>query len=74
MVTSLFGEQPAGDLGEKFRRSLPFREAKAELIEKYGDTFDAVELGKLAIDYSDGVVQVDDQVNSSVMRRARTSR
>ena len=72
VVTSLFGEQPAGDLGEKFRRSLPFREAKAELIEKYGDTFDAVELGKLAIDYSDGVVQVDDQVNAELVRYAQS--
>ena len=72
VVTSLFGEQPAGDLGEKFRRSLPFREAKAELIEKYGGTFDAVELGKLAIDYSDGVVQVDDQVNAELVRYAQS--
>ena len=72
MVTSLFGEQPTGDLEAKFKQCLPFREAKAELIEKYGDTFDAVELGKLAIDYSDGVIQVDDQVNPELVRYAQS--
>lgn len=31
-----------------------------------------MELGKLAIDYSDGVVQVDDQVNAELVRYAQS--
>ena len=71
VVTSLFEEQPAGDLGCNFKSSLEFKAAKSELLEKYADPFNAVELGKLAIDYSDGIVKVGDKISDQLVHYAQ---
>ncbi len=57
IVTSLFSKALKKDLGNNFKKNLEFREASAELLEKYDDNFGFEELGKLAIDYSDGVIE-----------------
>ena len=59
IVTSLFRSQPRSHLGDNFKRCVAFREAGPELLEPYADKFDYMELGKLAIDYSDAVVEAD---------------
>lgn len=60
IITSLFSKAPQRDLGDEFKKCLEFREANAGLLEKYKDVFDFEELGKLAIDYSDGVIQASE--------------
>ena len=55
------------DLGTNFKKCLEFREAKAELLQVYNDNFDFEELGKLAIDYSDGIVQAEADVNQTLL-------
>ena len=47
-----------------------FREAKADLLKKYNDNFNFEELGKLAIDYSDGVIAANADVNEALMQYA----
>ena len=74
IITSLFSEQPKGNLGTNFKQCLEFREAKSELIEKYGETFVFIELGKLAIDYSDGVVQTNKKVNKDLIGYAKDNK
>lgn len=71
VVTSLFSEQPKGDFGTNFKRCLEFKAAKSQLLDKYGDVFDFMELGKMAIDYSDAVVKVGDNVNSDLVAYAQ---
>ena len=46
---------------------MEFRDAKRELLENYKEDFDFVELGKLAIHYSDGVIEGGKNVNSLLM-------
>ena len=70
VVTSLFHEQPKGSLGENFKQCVPFREAKPELLKTYKENFDYIELGKLAIDYSDGIVQASSDINNQLMEYA----
>lgn len=70
VVTSLFHDQPKGSLGDNFKRCVEFRDAKAELLNAYKEEFDFMELGKLAIDYSDGIVQASSDVNSQLMEYA----
>ena len=41
------------------------------MLKKYGDKFDFMELGKLAIDYSDGIIETSDNVNSDLMEYAK---
>ncbi len=67
VVTSLFAKSLKNDLGTAFKRCLEFREATAELLKPYNDNFDFDELGKLAIDYSDGIVQIADNVNKKLL-------
>lgn len=72
VVTSLFTQSLEKDLGTNFKKCLEFREAQAELLKDYSDNFDFIELGKLAIDYSDGVVQADTVVNETLLDYAKT--
>ena len=40
------------------------------MLTKYGEKFDFIELGKLAIDYSDGIVKTSNDVNSELLNYA----
>lgn len=70
VITSFFEEQPKGTLGTNFKKCLEFRNATADAIKKYGDNFDFKELGKLAVDYSDAIVQNGDAVNAELLKYA----
>ena len=66
VVTSLFDTKLNDDFGSNFRKCVDYRDAKAKLLEKYGSTFGFIELGKLAIDYSDGIIEEDDSINEEL--------
>lgn len=70
VVTSLFHDQLKNDLGTNFKRCLEFREVKEDLLKVYANDFDFMELGKLAIDYSDGIVEASETVNSELLAYA----
>ena len=67
IVTSLFQNQLKNDLGNNFKKCVEFRDAKAELLKPYHEVFDFLELGKMAIDYSDGIIEASDHVNAELM-------
>ena len=71
VVTSLFTKQLKSDLGSKFKQCVAFREATPELLSSYSDDFNFIELGKLAIDYSDGIVEAGAEVNKALMDYAK---
>ena len=73
VVTSLFSEQPKGNLDDTFKHPLEFKEANSKVLEKYNERFDFIELGKLAIDYSDGIVKVNDNVNDDLLKYAQAN-
>jgi starch synthase len=73
VVTSLFTNKLNSDLGSNFKKCLEFRDAKADLLKKYHDDFDFMELGKLAIDYSDGVIEADANVNQELKDHTQAS-
>ena len=70
VVTSLFTKSLKKDLGNNFKECLEFRDAKASLLKGYKDNFDFEELGKLAIDYSDGIVMAEKDVNANLLKYA----
>jgi len=70
VVTSLFTKSLNSDLGTNFKRCVEFREAKADLLKIYNDNFNFEELGKLAIDYSDGVIAAHQAVNEDLLTYA----
>ena len=71
VITSLFTQKLEKDLGTNFKKCLEFRDVRADLLSGYNDNFDFIELGKLAIDYSDGVVQAEELVNDELLAYAR---
>ena len=71
VVTSLFTKNLTKDLGDNFKKCVEFREATADMLAPYSDTFDFEEMGKLAIDYSDGVVIAAADVNDNLVAYAK---
>ena len=70
VVTSLRSSELRGDFGENFRKSVEYRSAKAKIIDKYGSPFGFTELGKLAIDYSDGIVAAPGKTDELLLKYA----
>ena len=74
VVTSLFQKQLKTDLGKNFKRCIEFREAKSELLNSYDEKFNFLELGKMAIDYSDAIVEASDEVNQELVSYAQSQK
>lgn len=70
VITSLFSKELKSELGDNFKRGIEFKQAKSSLLDSYNKKFDFVELGKLAIDYSDGVVEAGSEVNEELLNYA----
>ena len=70
VVTSLFANSLQNGLDPNFKHCLEFRDATAELLTPYNDQFDFNEMGKLAIDYSDGIVEAVKGVNQDLLSYA----
>ncbi len=71
VITSLFTNGLKSELGTNFKKCVEFRDAKADLLKKYNDNFDFMELGKLAIDYSDGIIAATNDVNKQLLKHAK---
>ncbi len=70
VVTSLFTKSVNNELGVTFKDCLEYRSATSDLLKPYKEEFDFLELGKLAIDYSDGVVMADKNINADLKKYA----
>lgn len=68
VVTSLFSEELHNGLGEKFKDSIEFRDVKSDILDKYNKDFGFMDLEKLAIDYSDGIVKAGADVNPEIIK------
>jgi starch synthase len=67
VVTSLYSKSLNDKFAGDFKQFVEFRDAKANLLGDYKDQFDFDELSKLAIDYSDGVIQAAPDVEKSLV-------
>lgn len=72
VVLSLFNDQLKKDLGEDFKDCIDFRGANAKLLNKYASNFNFMELNKLAIDYSDGVIEAGKHANTELVKYAES--
>ena len=73
IVSSLFDKDITGTIGEKFKNSLIFKNLSLEMLGKYNDDFDMHELQKLAVDYSDGIIEIaenNDEAMTAYIRQA----
>lgn len=70
VVTSLFSEELHDSLGSNFKQSIEFRDVKSDILDKYNKDFGFMDLEKLAIDYSDGIVNAGKSVNPELVKYA----
>lgn len=68
IVTSLFSEELHENLGANFRQSIEFRDVKSDILDNYNKDFSFLDLQKLAIDYSDGIVNAGKNVNPELIK------
>jgi len=73
VVTSLFAQTIKSDLGANFKQCVNFRTAEAGLLDKYGGNFGFIELGKMAIDYSDAIIESCRNINKSLKAYTKKS-
>lgn len=71
VVTSLFNKSFSTNLNTNFKKCVEFRETKSDMLKDYDDNFGFEELGKLAIDYSDGVIKAHPDVSEDLMEYAK---
>ena len=72
VVTSLYGNSLKSPLGEDFKKFVEFKDANAECLAKYKDNFDFMELSKLAIDYSNAVVEAEEGACPELIEYAKS--
>ena len=70
IVTSLFKEELKENLGANFKKSIELRDISDDTLNKYNDVFDFTELGKLAIDYSDAIIEAEENANNTLLNYA----
>lgn len=70
IVTSLFKEELKENLGANFKKSVELRDISEDTLNKYNDVFDFTELGKLAIDYSDAIIEAEENANNTLLNYA----
>ncbi|MBP7856517.1 MAG: glycogen/starch synthase [Prevotella sp.] len=71
VVYSLFQKQLKSSLGDNFKRCVQFGSLDVNVLNSYSDNFDFKELGKMAIDFSDGVVEAGGDVNTDLLAYAK---
>jgi starch synthase len=71
VVTSLFPTPADNKLSLNLKEGIEFRSAKPELLDSYKEKLDFKELSKLAIDYSDGIIQASNNVDSALIKYAQ---
>ena len=70
VVTSLFNKDVEGDFGPDLRHFIEFRDANADVLSAYPERLDFNSLSKMAIDYSDGIIEAGTGVDQSLVEYA----
>ncbi len=70
VVTSIFAHELELEFGDRFKNIVEYEEAKKEYLDKYADKFNCIELAKLAIDYSDGIIEPIENINKELLQYA----
>lgn len=65
IVTSLGHKDITGTLG-CMKNAILFKDINPDLLSSYKDEFDVLELEKLAIDHSDGIIQISDSQDETI--------
>jgi starch synthase len=70
VITALWSKGPKRDMGKNFKQNVEFKSAKASLLKAYKDKFTSEDLGRLAIDYSDALVDAPEGLSEKLVAYA----
>lgn len=73
VVTSLFHPDLDNTPNDKIKSCLISNDIDEEIVNNYSDAFDLVELGKMAIDYSDGIIEVGENISPAILEHLEAS-
>ena len=72
VVTSLYNNELDKDFGPDLRHFIEFRDANAEVLSVYPEVLDFNSLSKIAIDFSDGVIEAGTKVDPELVNYAES--
>lgn len=73
VVFSLFESEFKRPFGDKFKHCVEYGNAKVSLLDKYAEDFNYMELGKMALDYSDAIIEAGKSINPELKAYAENS-
>ena len=71
VVTSVYNDVLTKSINSNFKNCVEFKGVTKENLAAYKDDFDFDELGKMAVDYSDAVIEAVPNANSSLLAYAK---
>ena len=74
IVSSLYHPDINGSLGDNFKQCLAYKDVDDNALAAYSENFDLLELGKLTIDHSDGIVEMAENVNHELIAYAKKAK
>lgn len=73
VVTSFFEEHPTELIQKDLKPCLTFNDITIDSLSAYNDDINGIELAKIAIDNSDGIIQASESINSEITEYAKNS-
>lgn len=66
IVTALYNNLPGTTLGSASRKFIEYKGVTSKVLSAYKSKFDYKELTKIAIDYSDSIIEMSGNMNRSI--------
>lgn len=74
VVTSVFGKDDIAPINcSTMKKSIEYRDITADSLSDYNDQFTGMDLAKLAIDYSDGIIEASSELDGDIKKLIEAS-
>ena len=71
IVTSLYSRNMDGIMGENVKDSIAYKDINRETLAAYDDAFTMADMERLAVDYSDGIIEMTEGYNPEIIQYAK---
>lgn len=71
VVTSVYDEVLTNSINSNFKNCIEFKDVTKDNLSDYKEEFDFAEFGKLAVDYSDAIIEAVPNANDALMAYAK---
>jgi len=72
IISSVCNIQESGSVGENFKNSIAYKDITAEELAAYNDNISMSDLNKIAIEYSDGIIEMTEDVAPEIIEQAQS--